>query len=404
MRSLRSAIDVPLFICPLALSLIGIAFIYSATATSPESQAQNYHMRQIVWLAVGLFAATVLFFIPLKVHEVLAYVYYFLAVAALILVLMISSGRAARWFNIGGFTFQPVEFAKFTICAVMARFFTYNQLKLNRLTTLAVALVMVMIPTALVIKQPDLGSSLVGLAIFFVMLIWSGMPLLRILLIISPLVSMIAAFHWLAWGIIFIMFLILLYVVRPGIPVSIVFFLLFLGFGMATPYLWNRLHDYQRQRILTFLDPGRDPKKAGYQVIQSKIAVGSGGLWGRGYMKGTQTKLDYLPAQHTDFIYSVISEETGFVGSSLVLLLFSVIVVRGFVIAYKARNPFNSYMAAGLSGALAFQGMVNIGMTLGLLPVTGVPLPLVSYGGSSMLFNWSIIGVIQAVGRNWQEY
>ncbi len=404
MRPLRSFLDVPLLLCPIALSLIGIAFIYSATATNPEPAGQGYYLRQIVWFGVGLLAATALFFIPLKVHEAMAYVYYVIAIGALILVLLITKEGAARWFTFGGFAVQPVEFAKFTICAVMARFFTYNQLKLNRLTTLAKALIAVLIPTALVIKQPDLGSSLVGLAIFFVMLIWSGMPLLRILLILSPLVSLLAAFHWLAWAILFIMFLILLYIVRPGVFVSIVFFLLFLGFGMATPYLWNKLHDYQRQRILTFLDPGRDPKKAGYQVIQSKIAIGSGGLWGRGYMKGTQTKLDYLPAQHTDFIYSVVSEETGFLGSSLVLLLFSVIIVRGFVIAYKARNPFNSYMAAGLSGALAFQGLVNIGMTLGLLPVTGVPLPFVSYGGSSMLFNWSLIGVIQAVGRDWQEY
>lgn len=404
MKSIRSAIDLPLLFCPIALSLIGIAFIYSATANSPEQSETGYHVRQIIWLAGGLIAATILYFIPLKLHEVLAHVYYVVAIGLLVLVLLMTSGGAARWFSFGGFSVQPVEFAKFTICAIMARFFVYNQLKLNRLTTLTKALVMVMVPTALVIKQPDLGSSLVGLAIFFVMLIWSGMPLLRIILIISPLLSLIAAFHWLVWVIVFALFLLLLYVIRPGLKVSVVFFLLFLGFGMATPYLWSRLHDYQRQRILTFLDPGRDPKKAGYQVIQSKIAIGSGGLWGRGYMKGTQTKLDYLPAQHTDFIYSVISEETGFIGSSLVLLLFSVIVVRGFLIANKARNPFNSYMAAGLTGALAFQGLVNIGMTVGLLPVTGVPLPFVSYGGSSMLFNWSIIGVIQAVGRDWQEY
>ncbi len=230
------------------------------------------------------------------------------------------------------------------------------------------------------------------------------MPISRVILIVSPILSLIAAFHWLTWIIAFAAFLLLLYLSRPGITVSISFLLVFIGFGMATPYLWNRLHQYQRQRVLTFLDPGQDPSGSGYHVIQSKIAIGSGGIVGRGFMKGTQTKLDYLPERHTDFIYSVVSEELGFVGSIMVLLLFSLIIVRGFMVAYKARNPFNSYVAAGLTGAVAFQTLVNIGMTVGLMPVTGVPLPFVSYGGSSMLYNWVLIGVILAINRDWQEY
>jgi rod shape determining protein RodA len=404
MKLARPKFDALLVLCPLILSLLGIAFIYSATKSSGIAVEHSYYERQMLWLCLGLLTAIVMYFIPLKVHEVLAYVYYGVAVFALILVLFTSSAGAARWFNFGGFALQPAEFAKFAVCIVLSRFFVYRQLKINKFSTILIGFIIVIVPMALIIKQPDLGSSLVCIATFLTMLIWTGMPLSRIILIISPVISLVTAFHWLAWVIVFAAFLLLLYFSRPGISVSIAFFLIFLGFGMATPYLWNRLHEYQRQRILTFLDPGQDPSGAGYHVIQSKIAIGSGGLFGRGYMKGTQTKLDYLPERHTDFIYSVVSEETGFIGSLMVLLLFGLIISRGFMIAYKARNPFNNYIAAGLTGAVAFQTLVNIGMTVGLMPVTGVPLPFVSYGGSSMLFNWALIGVIMAVNRDWQEY
>lgn len=404
MKIANSKLDTFLVLGPIVLSILGIIFIYSATKNSAIAAEQTYFEKQILWLILGVGLAIAMYFIPLKVHEVMAYVYYGAALILLILVLFVSKSGAARWFNIGGFGLQPAEFAKFAICIVLSRFFVYRQLKIKKFSTVVLALLIVIVPTLLIIKQPDLGSSLVGLATLLTLLVWTGMPISRVILIISPVISLITAFHWLTWIIAFAAFLTLLYLSRPGITVSISFLLIFIGFGMATPYLWNRLHQYQRQRVLTFLDPGQDPSGSGYHVIQSKIAIGSGGLVGRGFMKGTQTKLDYLPERHTDFIYSVVSEELGFVGSIMVLLLFSLIIVRGFMVAYKARNPFNSYVAAGLTGAVAFQTLVNIGMTVGLMPVTGVPLPFVSYGGSSMLYNWVLIGVILAINRDWQEY
>ena len=404
MKIANSKLDTFLVFGPIVLSLLGIIFIYSATKNSAIAAEHIYFEKQIFWLILGIGLAIAMYFIPLKAHEVMAYIYYGAAIFLLILVLFVSRGGAARWFNIGGFGLQPAEFAKFAICIVLSRFFVYRQLKIKKFSTVIIALLIVIVPTLLIIKQPDLGSSLVGLATLLTLLFWTGMPISRIILIVSPIISLITAFHWLTWIIAFAAFLLLLYFSRPGIMVSISFLLIFIGFGMATPYLWNRLHQYQRQRVLTFLDPGQDPSGSGYHVIQSKIAIGSGGVFGRGFMKGTQTKLDYLPERHTDFIYSVVSEELGFVGSIMVLLLFSLIIVRGFMVAYKARNPFNSYVAAGLTGAVAFQTLVNIGMTVGLMPVTGVPLPFVSYGGSSMLYNWVLIGVILAINRDWQEY
>lgn len=396
--------DFILIICALALSLIGIAFIFSATHNSTEISHQLYHQRQIVWLAIAIALATAVYFIPLKMHEAMAYVYYWIAVGLLILVLLLSSKDTARWFQFSGFAIQPVEFAKIALCLTLSRFLAYRQAKLYRFSTIFIGILIVAIPTILVIKQPDLGSSLVGLAIFLGLLIWTGMPISRIVLIISPVLSIITAFHWLSWAIFFFAFILLLYFSRPRLLAGLVFFVINLVLGMATPILWNRLHEYQRLRILTFLDPGQDPAGAGYQIIQSKIAIGSGGFWGKGFMGSTQTRLDYLPAQHTDFIFSVIGEETGFIGATIVIILFAVIVIRGFMIASKVRNTFYSYIAAGITTAIFFQMIINIGMTVGLMPVTGLPLPFVSYGGSSLLFFWGATGLLLAINRDWQEY
>ena len=400
----KYSFDYILAICALLLSLIGVAFIYSATHHSTEIAHQLYYQRQLIWLGLGLVLALIVYFLPLKMHEAMAYVYYWIAIVMLVVVLVISRSGAARWIQFGGIGIQPVEFAKVALCLALSRFLAYRHAKLHRFTTIFIGILIVAVPTLLVIKQPDLGSSLVGLAIFLGLLIWTGMPISRIILVISPVLSIITAFHWLSWAIFFFAFIFLLYVSRPKLIPGAIFFIVNLVLGMATPLLWNRLHGYQRSRILTFLDPGQDPAGAGYQIIQSKIAIGSGGFWGKGFMQSTQTRLDFLPAQHTDFIFSVIGEEMGFIGGLIIIALFAIIVARGFMIASKVRNVFYSYVAAGLTTAILFQMVVNIGMTVGLMPVTGLPLPFVSYGGSSLLFFWGIVGLLLAINRDWQEY
>jgi rod shape determining protein RodA len=172
----------------------------------------------------------------------------------------------------------------------------------------------------------------------------------------------------------------------------------------AVPHLWDHMHDYQKRRIETFLDPGQDPSGAGYQIIQSKIAIGSGGVVGKGYLKGTQKGLSYLPMRHTDFIYSVVGEEFGLLGSLTVVILYAVVILRGFRIAAAARNGFASLMAVGLVGALFYHIMVNMLMTIGWAPVTGLPLPLLSYGGTALIVNCIQIGLLQNVALRRQEY
>lgn len=397
-------IDFKLFATTLLLSLIGILLIYSAKHTSLNEQ--NLFQKQLFWLFLSLIAAGILFIIPLRFHEIFSYLYYLLAIVLLVTVLFFGISRlgATRWFELKGMTFQPSEWAKIATVFALARYLSYTKRSFSSILWLGTVIVIGFFPLLLVLKQPDLGTSLVFFAIVLSMLYWAKVPLSFIFLIFSPLISLIAGFHWLSWGIFFFILIYLLYWLRPGFLFSFWIIIFNLIFGILTPLLWNRLHDYQKLRVLVFLDPNRDPLGAGYQIIQSKVAIGSGGILGKGFLHGSQTKLAFLPMQHTDFIFSVAGEEFGLIGSLIFLALYFFLVFRGISIASKSRNSFNSYVAFGLTSVFIFQGVVNLGMAMGLLPVTGITFPLVSYGGSSLLMSWVSIGILLAVHYKWTEY
>jgi rod shape determining protein RodA len=257
----------------------------------------------------------------------------------------------------------------------------------------------------LVLRQPDLGSALIFFVVFLTMMFWAGMPNRYLLLIVTPVISVVASSSEYAWIIFFALLLVaVVLLLRRSLRFTILLVGVNLVVGALSSIAWNQLHDYQKMRIKIFLDPGQDPLGAGYQIIQSKVAIGSGGLLGKGYLSGSQNKLDYLPLRHTDFIFSVGAEEFGMIGAMLIIIFFAVIFYKGLQSAQKTRSEFSSLVAIGATTALAFQMFVNIGMVLGLLPVTGVPLPFVSYGGSSMLVCWILAGLIANTERNWQEY
>ena len=401
---MRRAFDLSIFLPALALSLIGVFLIYSATYYSTNPTDHNLHSKQMVWLVFSLVLCVVIYFIPIRMHEILSAFYYFGAIFILLMLLATSTEVASRWFRLGAFSFQPSEAAKLAVALTLARYLAFRKLDYGRFSWAFIMLLIVSVPAGLILIQPDLGSSLVFFALFFGVLIWSGMPFNKILLIITPILSMIAAVHWFSWAIFFLLLIVMILLSRLTTLQGFLFFLINLGFGMITPLLWNKLHAYQKMRIIIFLDPGQDPRGAGYQIIQSKIAIGAGGIFGQGFLKGSQTKLNFLPEQHTDFIFSGLSEQFGLVGSLAVLALFAWLFYKGFSVAYKARNQFNSYLACGLMSILVFQVLLNIGMTLGLMPVTGLPLPFLSYGGSSLMFFWATIGFLLAINRDWQEY
>jgi len=399
-------LDWKLITAALLLSVFGILLIFSAQHHNDDPAARTYYLKQVVWLVIALIAFAVTVAVPVRLYDFFAYLIYTAMIILLIAVLLVGSRQmgAARWFSLGPVNFQPSEFAKLAVLLALARFFAYTKLPPESKRRLTLSFVMVAIPVGLILKQPDLGTSLVYFVLLFSLWFYSGLRPLYLILIVSPLISLVAAFHWLAWAAYVLLLLILLFIRRPALSFAVVITIVNLGFGMMTPLVWNHLADYQKMRVLIFLDPGRDPQRAGYQIIQSIISVGSGGIFGKGYLSGSQTRLEYLPVRHTDFVFSVLGEELGFIGGIIVLGLFAFIIYRGLRIATRCRSNFMATVAWGAATIIFFQMVVNIGMTLGLMPVTGLPLPFMSYGGTSLIFFWVLIGMLVLADYHWQEY
>lgn len=388
------------------LTGISVVLIYSATHASPATGLHSYYLRQLIWFAVGLVSCALAASIPLRLHEVLAYVYYALAVALLLALIVLGSQRlgAQRWFSLGFFNFQPSELAKVVFVIALARYLSYSKRPLNSPRKILTTLALAGLPTLLVLRQPDLGTSIAFLVALVAMLYWAGLPSRHLVLLVAPVFSVIASSSIASWVIFFILLFVVILIIRPDIKFSSMIVGANLIVGALSVFAWNQLQDYQKMRIKIFLDPGLDPLGAGYQIIQSKVAIGSGGILGKGYLAGSQSQLDFLPLRHTDFVFSVAAEEFGLLGALLIVLLFGYLLYRGVMTALKTRSRFASLVAVGATAIIGFQMFVNVGMVLGLMPVTGLPLPFVSYGGSSMLTSWILIGLLVNVDRSWQEY
>ncbi len=401
---MNKTFDMSIFLPAFLLSALSIALIYAATYYSASPALKMLYQKQMIWFGMGLAVCAIIYFIPLRFHEAFAYVYYGLVCILLVFLLFYSKGSSSRWIRIGFINIQLAELAKFAVVMALARFLGFSKLRLDEFRWVFAVLAIIALPASLILIQPDLGSSLVFFALFFAMIIWSGLSPGRVLMVVTPVIGILSAFHWISWAIFIFLLLVLIFMTRLRLWQGVFFFLANLIGGMITPVMWNNLHGYQQKRIITFLDPGQDPRGAGYQIIQSKIAVGAGRFFGQGFLQGTQTKLNFLPERHTDFIFSVLAEQFGFFGCAIVLGLFCILFYRGFAVALKARNNFYSYVACGITAILAFQVLINIGMTIGLTPVTGLPLPFISYGGSSMLFFWTGVGLLLTINRDWQDY
>jgi len=400
-RFVRRDLDIGL-ISAICLTIIaGITTIYSATYNWDLGSASGIYEKQIIWALLGLFALAITMAMPIKLFYAFAYILYGLSVALLLLVLELGD---RRWFNFGPIHIQPSELAKIATVLVLARFLSHRNRDLTRVRAFIPPLLLVLLPTLLVFKQPDLGTALVFSSIILPMFFWAGMRPLHLFFMISPGLTLICAFHpWTLAPIVLILVAIVFFE-RPRLLTASILFLVNLTVAVGAPYLWeNKLHDYQKRRIMTFLNPDMDKLGAGYQVIQSKVAIGSGGLKGKGFLEGTQTKLAFLPEQHTDFIFSVIGEEFGFVGALVVITLFMFIIWRAFNIAVLVKSRFSSLVAVGLATILVFHVFVNIGMTIGVMPVTGLPLPFLSYGGSTLIMSMVLIGFLLNIYANRHE-
>jgi rod shape determining protein RodA len=402
-------LDWPMMFAGGILLVIGLATVYSAT--SVPGAHQGLWTKQLVWLVLALGAAWVAASLHYRAHDSLAYPLYGLSLVLLVLVLAIGTSAfgAKRWLEMGPVRFQPSEIAKIATVFVLARRLSHPQLDLTRFRDWFPPLLIALVPFALVAKEPDLGTSLSFPVILIAMYYWAGMPVANLLLGLSPLATMVVAFvpgHRQAPFLVLlgVALVATLAILRPRRLLLVTALLLNVGVGLTMPMVKDRLHDYQLRRIETFLNPDQDPQGAGYQLIQSRIAIGSGGVLGKGWLKGTQKALSFLPMRHTDFIFAVVGEERGLIGALTVVILYGLIILRGYRLAAVARNGFASLMAVGLVSALFYHVMVNILMTIGWAPVTGLPLPLLSYGGTALIVNCVQLGLLQNVALRRQEH
>jgi len=388
------------------LALYGLATLYSAGQTDVPTFVATIWQRQLVWLGLSLAVAGLTFRTSPRMLEWATPFVYAIAVFLLVLTLFIGTGAGTAagsrsWLAIGGHRFgQPAELAKLAVILLLARWLAALRESPATLRDLIVPGLIAGLPAVLVLKQPDLGSAIVFVAILFVMLFWAGTKPSLLLLAASPVIGLVLAVSTVAWGVWIAVLAGLLLWWRPYLWEGLaVMGLNVLGGVLALPF-WNRLAPYQQNRLLAFLNPDVDPRAAGWHVIQSRVAVGSGGLLGKGFTAGTQKRLAFLPAQHTDFIFSIVGEELGFVGVLIALTLFAWLLFVLLRIARRATDPFSSLCVFGVTGLFFTHIVENVGMTINLMPITGIPLPFFSYGGSFLLV--CSIGVGVALRVAWE--
>jgi rod shape determining protein RodA len=388
----------------LLLSIFGIAMIFSAGVLNvPSPVTEGAWLRQLVWLTISLIAFTIVKHIKHGWIEWVAVPGYLIAVILLALTLAIGTGSGTAegvegWIEVGPIRFQPSELAKIACVLGLARLLSARDEPPAYLEDLLAPSALIAVPLALVVLQPDLGTALAFVGLLFAVLFWAGTPLLLLFLLASPGIALLLSFDTRVWSVYFVGLIVLLYYSRHRLFLaeSLAVVLGNLAAGTIAYPLWNSLAEYQKNRLLVFMDPAMDPRGAGWNLIQSKVAIGSGGLLGKGFTEGTQKRLDFLPEQHTDFIFSVVGEELGFVGALGAILLFFLLLYRISRLAERSGDPFAGLVLFGIFGTWLVHVFVNIGMTVGLVPITGIPLPFVSYGGTFLLTCWTMTAL--AVG------
>lgn len=382
----------------LGLAVFGILMIYSAGALELPSQATGLWRRQLLWLVLSLFAFWVAARVPVRWLEWVAPAAYGFALLLLAAVLLVGSGSGGRsWIRSGSMSVQPAEFAKLATVLMLARLAGGRRPPPEHLWDLWPYAAVVLVPTLLVMAQPDLGTATVFGVLFVAVAFWSGLPVSRVVLFLSPLVSLALAFSTPLWAVFFVFVVAVVVAVRPLLTEAVLTLVANVTMGVLMLPVWHSLAPYQQARILAFLRPEVDPQGAGWHLIQSRVAIGSGGWLGKGFGEGTQKRLAFLPEQHTDFIFSVVGEELGFVGAALVLIAFAALLWRVLRLAERAEDRFASTLAFGVFAVWFAHVAQNVGMTVGLTPITGIPLPFLSYGGSFLMVSFLAVAILQRI-------
>jgi rod shape determining protein RodA len=391
----REATEQNWYLLALAMALAtgGVALLYSASQTASGDNAQ-YWQFQLIWLFVALVAYAVIGVVPMRMIEKISRPAYVLSLGLLVLVLAFPAISGARsWIRVGSIGFQPSEFAKIATILVIAQWAARLKTPPKGMTELVVPAVLVGLPAVLTLLQPDLGTAIVYVLLFAALCFWAGTPPVIVFLLLSPIVSILLTFSLPLWSLYVLALGALLFVLRPPRATWIYVSATNLLMGIVALPLWNQLAGYQKQRLLIFLQPESDPRGAGWNVIQSKVAIGSGGWFGKGFLEGTQKRLAFLPERHTDFIFSVLGEELGFVGVLVAFGLFGLLLFEGVRIAERNPDAYASTLAFGLVALIASHLAINTAMTVGMMPITGLPLPFLSKGGSFLVVCFAAVAL-----------
>ena len=377
------------------IALMTISFITLKHTSIDMLLFSSTFIKQLIWFGIGCVVFLLSQWLRIQFFQEYAYhLYAILLILIWITYFMPAIGGSHRWVSLGYISFQPSEIGKIFLVFVIARVLSEQENKMNEVKLLLLILLMAAVPSQMIFKQPDFGTAIVYGFIALPMLYWSGIRSFYLFLVIAPVISIISAFNLIIFSLWMCILVLVIYFNQPKIIIGTFQFMVNIGCGVLSPLIWNNiLYHHQKERILTLLNPLRDPHGTGYQVIQSIIAIGSGGMWGKGIGEGTQTQLRYLPVRDTDFIISVIGEELGLFGITIILIAFSVMLYWIIVYAGIISNRFSSLTLIGFASILFIHLAVNMGMTVGLLPVTGLPAPFLSYGGSFLLSSMFILAL-----------
>lgn len=379
----------------LIASLLTLGLIALNSISETPSNPTNYFGKQFMFIGIGFIAF--LFFQWIPSRYLYSYIYPAFSLVIFLLACVLLFGNevkgSTRWFLIGPLKLQPSELAKFTTMLAVARYISGSQVDLRKTKHLLGAILIIFLPFIFIYVQPDLGTSLTFVAIAIPVLFWGGMPAFYVFAVVSSIVVLVAAFDTFIYLVCISVCILCIYFFRTSPALKMSLILIYIGIGVAAPKIWNDvLKPHQRARIMSMINPN-DVKGAAYQVHQAKIAIGSGGEFGKGFQKGTQVQLGLVPEVHTDFIITIIGEEFGFWGVFTSIILFVLLIVRLVFYAMSVKSQFMSIYLVATATMLLYQVFTNMGMAIGIMPVTGLPLPLISYGGSAMLTNMMILGV-----------
>lgn len=398
---LQDRFDIAIFLPVITLTVIGLLAIFSATVNHPTASG-NFN-KQLASAVISIFVFIIVYSLPQRTFQLFAIPTYLISLLLLVAVLVMGKTvyGSRSWLSFGPIGFQPSEIAKLGTILALSYWLTYKSRDINNIKDIGIALLIGFVPVLLILLEPDTGTAIVFMIITLSLIYWSGISLFGLFVVLSPgIVTFASLLGTHIFIIAMIMVAVALFLFKRDLFNSATVFILNLGASFFFDYAFKILKPHQQKRIESFLDPSADPLGSGYNALQAKLAIGSGGILGKGFLEGNQTQLRFIPEQWTDFIYCVIGEEFGFIGSLFVLVMFLIIFIRLLNLSTLAKDRFSVLVIIGILSLLFSHFAINIGMNIGITPVIGLPLPFLSFGGSSLLVNMTMIGIVLNIYKN----